>query len=50
MWKKNRDGGYDKTPIDAFNHACDALRYIAMSKLGARKEGPRTPSIGFIRS
>lgn len=49
MWKKNRDGGYDNTPIDAYNHAIDALRYIAMSKLGVRKEGSRTPAIGFIR-
>ena len=48
MWKKNRDGGYDNTPIDAYNHAIDALRYIAMSKLGVRKEGSRTPAIGFI--
>ena len=38
MWKKNRDGGFDNTPIDAYNHACDALRYAAMMKLGVRKE------------
>jgi phage terminase large subunit len=39
MWKKNRDGGYDKTPIDSFNHGMDAMRYIAMMKIGKRKEG-----------
>jgi phage terminase large subunit len=48
MWKKNRDGGYEKTPIDAHNHACDALRYIAMSKLGARKENISVPRVNFL--
>jgi phage terminase large subunit len=48
MWKKNRDGGYEKTPIDAYNHACDALRYIAMSKLGARKENIAVPRVNFL--
>ena len=48
MWKKNRDGGYEKTPIDAYNHACDALRYIAMSKLGARKENIAVPRVNFM--
>ena len=42
MWKKNRDGGYDPTPIDAYNHGCDALRYLAMMKLGVRKENRTT--------
>jgi phage terminase large subunit len=42
MWKKNRDGGYDKTPIDSFNHGMDAMRYIAMMKIGKRKEGTGT--------
>ena len=48
MWKKLRDGGYDTTPIDAYNHACDALRYIAMMKLGARKEMSVKPSVSFM--
>ena len=48
MWKKDRNGGYDTTPIDAHNHACDALRYVAMSKLGVRKEGSRRPIMGFM--
>ena len=42
MWKKNKDGGYEKTPIDNFNHAMDAMRYVAMMKLGKRKEGTGT--------
>jgi phage terminase large subunit len=41
-WKKNRDGGYDTTPIDSNNHACDALRYISTMKLGVRKENKVT--------
>jgi len=48
MWKKLRDGGYDTTPIDAYNHACDALRYIAMMKLGARKEMSVKPLVSFM--
>jgi phage terminase large subunit len=48
MWKKDRNGGYDTTPIDAHNHACDALRYVAMSKLGVRKEGGNRPFVGFM--
>lgn len=48
MWKKNKDGGYDNTPIDAYNHAMDALRYVAMMKLGARKEGSRKPVFRMV--
>ena len=48
MWKKNRDGGYDPTPIDMYNHAIDALRYAAMMTLGIRKEGSRRPVMGFM--
>ena len=47
LWKKNRDGGYEKTPIDAYNHACDALRYVAMMKLGVRKESNGTRPFRF---
>jgi phage terminase large subunit len=47
-WKKNRDGGYDTTPIDAHNHACDALRYVATMKLGIRKEGSNKPVVRFM--
>ena len=48
MWKKNRDGGYDTTPIDAYNHAIDSLRYVAMMTLGARKENISTPRVNFM--
>ncbi len=48
MWKKSKDGGYENTPIDAYNHAIDALRYIAMMKLGQRKEGSRAPVMRFM--
>lgn len=49
MYKKNRDGGYDKEPVDAYNHSLDAMRYIAMMKLGQRKEGSRAPVIRFLK-
>jgi len=39
MYKKNRDGGYEPTPIDMYNHAMDAMRYGILMKLGKRKEG-----------
>ena len=48
-WKKNRDGGYEKTPIDSNNHAIDGLRYVAMMKLGKRKENRGVPQVGFIK-
>lgn len=48
MWKKDKNGGYDTTPIDSFNHACDALRYVAMMKLGSRKEASNKPAIRFM--
>jgi phage terminase large subunit len=50
MWKKNKDGGYDNIPIDAFNHGCDALRYVAMMKLGQRKEGRTTMPFQIMKS
>jgi phage terminase large subunit len=48
FWKKNRDGGYDKTPIDAYNHAIDSLRYVALMTLGVRKENISTPRVNFM--
>jgi phage terminase large subunit len=48
LWKRNRDGGYETTPIDAYNHACDALRYVAMMKIGARKEASNKPLMKFL--
>lgn len=32
-WDKNRSGHTLNVPVDAFNHAIDAIRYIAMNKL-----------------
>lgn len=49
MWKKNKDGGYEKEPIDSYNHALDSLRYIGMMKLGQRKEASRAPMIRFLK-
>lgn len=48
-WKKNRDGGYETTPIDNYNHALDALRYVAMMKIGQRKENISAPRVNFFK-
>jgi len=48
MWKKNREGNYETTPIDAYNHGLDALRYLAMMKLGVRKEGSKKPVFRMV--
>lgn len=48
MWKKNREGNYETTPIDNHNHSMDAIRYLAMMKLGARKENISTPRVNFL--
>jgi len=48
MYKKNRDGGYEKEPVDAYNHSLDAMRYIAMMKLGQRKTAGVKPVIRFL--
>lgn len=50
IWKKNKDGGYDTTPIDAYNHSCDALRYVSIMKLGARKEGRSSLPFNIMKS
>ena len=34
-WKEDRDGNAINQPIDEFNHAMDALRYVALNKLGS---------------
>lgn len=33
VWDKDRAGNSLNKPIDAFNHAIDALRYVALNKL-----------------
>ena len=44
-WKQLKDGTYDNTPIDAHNHALDAMRYGIVMKLG--KNRGSTPSVRF---
>ena len=44
-WKKDKNGGYERTPIDAHNHALDATRYGIVMKLG--KNRGSTPSVRF---
>lgn len=36
-WEENKDGKKTNKPIDAFNHAIDALRYFAIMKLNVRR-------------
>ncbi len=33
VWKKDRTGEATGVPVDAYNHALDALRYVAMEKM-----------------
>lgn len=40
-WKKDRDGKRTNSPIDAYNHGIDAVRYVALSKLNVRRSGSR---------
>lgn len=39
-WKTDNDGNSLNKPIDAFNHAIDAIRYVAMMKLSADDTSP----------
>lgn len=43
QWKKDSTGMKTNIPIDAYNHACDAIRYLFMSKLGGKNPGVRKP-------
>lgn len=36
-WKKDRNGQTINEPVDTFNHALDAIRYVALNKLGEVK-------------
>lgn len=38
-WKKNRDGVRTNEPEDKHNHGIDAIRYVALARLGMRKSG-----------
>lgn len=38
-YKTDRDGKKTNEPIDKFNHAIDAVRYVGLIKLGVRRTG-----------
>lgn len=38
-WEVNRDGKHTGKPVDYLNHGIDALRYLALNKLGQRMNG-----------
>jgi len=38
-WKNDRSGRALNEPVDAWNHLIDALRYVALNKLGAERTG-----------
>jgi phage terminase large subunit len=38
-WATDRDGNTTGVPIDSFNHCCDAIRYVALNKLGVTNSG-----------
>lgn len=38
-WQTARTGEYTNEPIDCFNHAIDAVRYVALSRLMTRRRG-----------
>lgn len=44
-WIVDRDGNKTNKPIDKFNHAIDALRYVAFLRLGTRGNGKARASI-----
>lgn len=46
-WAKDKTGGSLNTPIDAFNHCLDPMRYIAMSKLNNKPIPKRARAFNF---
>ena len=38
-WATDKDGKDTGVPIDSYNHACDALRYVALNKLAVSNSG-----------
>jgi phage terminase large subunit len=44
-WLTNKDGQKLNKPIDSFNHALDAVRYVALNKLREQKKGAYAISI-----
>ena len=47
-WAKDRDGNVTDTPIDTWNHACDAMRYALFSEIAGR-EGSGQYTISFSK-
>lgn len=45
-WKKDNNGNVVNTPIDSYNHICDAVRYIALMKLDNKRRGAPAVRIG----
>lgn len=41
IWKQNRDGVFQNEPIDGYDHAWDAVRYVALMKLMNNPSRPR---------
>lgn len=39
QWKKDREGRMTNTPEDGNDHGIDAIRYAALAKLGAKRQG-----------
>lgn len=39
VWEKDREGNSTNKPIDNFNHAMDALRYVAIMTIGRKSLG-----------
>lgn len=46
-YEKNREGKYLNTPIDMFNHAIDATRYVILTAVMTRKVGGVKGAIAF---
>ena len=46
-WKTNKSGDKTSEPIDKWNHAIDAARYVASRMLGARRRG--APKAHYMR-
>lgn len=46
-YEKNREGKYLNTPIDMFNHAIDATRYVVLTTVMTRKVGGVRGAISF---
>jgi phage terminase large subunit len=38
-WQKDKNGNFLNKPIDFYNHACDAMRYVALHKLKIENKG-----------